>query len=497
MSFFDFMWTRRSEILLLTLEHVEIVGISILAACVIGLPLGILMTRRPAVSRPVLAVANVLQTIPSLALFGFLIPLPLIGGIGTRTAVVALVLYSLLPIIRNTFTGISAVDPAIREAGRAMGMTDGQLLWNVEIPLALGVIFAGIRVATVIAVGVATIAAAVGAGGLGTFIFRGVSMVDSRTILAGAIPAAALALIADFGLGALQKRFTRLLSLVCVIGFAMLVPSCSSQDRIVVGSKNFTEQVILGELVAQQIERRTSVPVERKLNLGGTLICHEAMTAGQIDTYVEYTGTGLTAILKEPPSNDSMRVLETVRGLYKTRLGIEWTEPLGFNNTFAIIVRKADAEAFKLKTISDAASQTAKWTAGFGYEFMERQDGYAGLAKIYNLRFPGQPRVMDLGLTYKAVAERQVDVIAGNSTDGLIDALGLTVLEDDKRYFPPYDAVPLVRDAIVLKHPEVRQALRELGGMISADQMRRMNYAVDGEHKDVKEVVKQFLESVK
>ena len=195
MSFFDFMWTRRSEILLLTLEHLEIVVISILAACIIGLPLGILMTRRPAVSRPVLAVANILQTIPSLALFGFLIPLPLIGGIGTRTAVVALVLYSLLPIIRNTFTGISAVDPAIREAGRAMGMTDGQLLWNVEIPLALGVIFAGIRVATVIAVGVATIAAAVGAGGLGTFIFRGVSMVDSRTILAGAIPAAALALI--------------------------------------------------------------------------------------------------------------------------------------------------------------------------------------------------------------------------------------------------------------------------------------------------------------
>src|SRR5262245_58649235 len=247
------MWTRRSEVLLLMAEHLEIVGISILIAVGIGLPVGILMTRNPRLSRPILAVANVVQTVPSLALFGFLIPLPFIGGIGTRTAIVALVLYSLLPIIRNTFTGISGVDPAIREAGRAMGMTDGQLLWKVEIPLALGVIFAGIRVATVIAVGVATIAAAVGAGGLGMFIFRGVSMVDSRLILAGAIPAAALALIADFGLGALQKRFSKLLCLACMV---VTLSSCSNPDRIVVGSKNFTEQVILGEILAQQIERK-------------------------------------------------------------------------------------------------------------------------------------------------------------------------------------------------------------------------------------------------
>jgi len=487
------MWTRRSEVLLLTLEHLEIVGIAIVIAIAIGLPLGILMTRSPRMSQPILAFANIVQTVPSLALFGFLIPLPFIGGIGTRTAVVALVLYSLLPIIRNTFTGISGVDPAIREAGRAMGMTDSQLLWKVEIPLALGVIFAGIRVATVIAVGVATIAAAVGAGGLGMFIFRGVSMVYSRLILAGAIPAAALALIADFGLGAIQKRFSKLLCLLCLVSVGVTLSACSRTDRIVVGSKNFTEQVILGELLAQQIEGRTNLRVDRKLNLGGTLICHQALVAGQIDTYVEYTGTALTAVLKEPPSNDSARVYDTVRGAYKNQFGIEWTEPLGFNNTFAIIVRKADAEALKLKTISDAASQTARWTAGFGYEFIEREDGYAGLAKTYGLRFPSPPRVMDLGITYKAAAEKQVDFIAGNSTDGLIDALGLVVLEDDKHYFPPYDAVPLVRDAVVAKHPEVRQALKELAGKISEDQMRRLNYAVDGEHKDVKEVVREFL----
>jgi osmoprotectant transport system permease protein len=486
------MWTRRAEVMLLTLEHVRIVAIAIVIAIGIGLPLGILMTRRPRVSRPILAVANIVQTIPSLALFGFLIPLPF-GGIGARTAIVALVLYSLLPIIQNTFTGISGVDPAIREAGRAMGMTDGQLLRKVEIPLALGVIFAGIRVATVIAVGVATIAAAVGAGGLGMFIFRGVSMVDSRLILAGAIPAAALALIADFGLGAIQKRFSKLL----VFAFlAVTLSSCSNADRIVVGSKNFTEQVILGELLAQQVERKTGLEVDRKLNLGGTLICHQSLVAGQIDMYVEYTGTGLTAILKEAPSNDPKGVYERVKNAYKSQFGVEWTEPLGFNNTFAIIVRKSDAETLNLKTISDAAPQTAKWVAGFGYEFIERQDGYPGLAKAYGLRFPNPPRVMDLGLTYKAVAERQVDFIAGNSTDGLIDALDLVVLNDDKHYFPPYDAVPLVRDTTVMRHPQIREALRELGGKISAEQMRRMNYAVDGEHKDVKDVVREFLDSL-
>jgi osmoprotectant transport system permease protein len=209
MRVFEFMWANRSQVFYLTAEHVVLVAIAIGIAAGIGVPLGILLTRRPSFSRPVLAFANIVQTIPSLALFGFLIAIPIIGGIGARTAVIALVLYSLLPIIRNTFTGITGVDPAVREAGRGMGMTDSQLLWQVEMPLAMGVIFAGIRVATVIAVGVATIAAAVGAGGLGMFLFRGVSMLDYRVILAGAIPAAALALAADFGLGAAEKRFSQ------------------------------------------------------------------------------------------------------------------------------------------------------------------------------------------------------------------------------------------------------------------------------------------------
>jgi len=254
--------------------------------------------------------------------------------------------------------------------------------------------------------------------------------------------------------------------------------------------------VILGEMIAQQIERKTHLQVDRKLNLGGTIVCHEALTAGQIDTYVEYTGTGLTAILKERPTKDSNVAYQTVKDAYQSRFGVEWTEPLGFNNTFAIIVRKSDAEQFGLKTISDAAPRTSNWVAGFGYEFIEREDGYPGLVKTYNLRFPSEPRVMELGLTYKAVAGHQVDLIAGNSTDGLIGALRLVVLEDDKHYFPPYDAVPLVREAVIAKHPEIREALRALGGKVSEEQMRLMNYAVDGEHKDVKQVVKEFLDKL-
>lgn len=272
-----------------------------------------------------------------------------------------------------------------------------------------------------------------------------------------------------------------------------LAISCARQDSIVIGSKNFTEQVILGELLAQQIERTTSLSVERRLNLGGTFICHQALVAGQIDAYVEYTGTALTAILKKPVSTDAKQVYESVRKDYQEQFRAEWTEPLGFNNTFVIVVRGDDAQRLTLKTISDAAPYSKQWTAGFGYEFIEREDGYPGLAKLYDMHFAMPPRVMDLGLTYKALASRQVDIIAGNSTDGLIDTLRLFALEDDRHYFPPYDAVPVVREEVIRKHPEVRKALAALAGKITESDMRRLNYQVDGEHRDVATVVREFL----
>jgi osmoprotectant transport system permease protein len=494
------------EVLSVAGEHLFLVVISTGVAVLLGVPLGILLTRRPAWSRWVLGAANLVQTIPSLALFGFLIPLPFLGGIGAGTAITALILYSLLPIIRNTHAGITGIDPAVREAGRGMGMTGRQLLFMVELPLALGVIMTGIRVAAVISVGIATIAAAVGAGGLGMYIFRGVSMVDNQLILAGAIPAAILALLADLVLGAAERALGRTASvpsrttlipvvLAVVGGIGVLTAILAGpRDTIVVGSKNFTEQTILGELLAQQIERSTGSAVERRFFLGGTLICHNALVAGEIDMYAEYTGTALTAILGREPISDAREVYRRLRDEYVRRFGVVLTEPLGFNNTFAIMIRKEDARRLQVDTISEAARYAPEWRAGFGHEFMERKDGFRGLAALYGLRFREQPRIMDLGLTYRALAGGQLDLIAGDATNGLIAALDLAVLSDDRGYFPPYEAVPLVRVETLNRHPGLREALAALGGRLSDEIMRRMNYAVDGLHQDTRAVVRSFLE---
>ena len=262
-----------------------------------------------------------------------------------------------------------------------------------------------------------------------------------------------------------------------------------------IGSKNFTEQIILGEMIAQHLENQTELSVERRFNLGGSFVCHQGLIAGQLDIYVEYTGTALAAILEEPLLTDPEAVLTRVRQVYRENFDVEWMEPLGFNNTFAILVRGEDARRLDLSSISDVAPYTSEWTAGFGFEFAQREDGYPGLAQIYGLQFPETPRVMELGLTYQALADGQVDLIAGNSTDGLIDVLDLAMLADDLQYFPPYDAVPIVRQETLEQHPEVEEALRFLGDLISEAEMRQLNYRVDGEREDVAVVVSEFLAS--
>ena len=263
-------------------------------------------------------------------------------------------------------------------------------------------------------------------------------------------------------------------------------------ESVVVGSKNFTEQIVLAELFAQQIEAHSTLHVERRVNLGGTMLCHQALVAGKIDVYPEYTGTALTAVLNEPPQNDPSAVFHRVQVEYRARFGVEVMPPLGFNNTFAMVVRGDDAARLRLHNISDIGTYAPKWRAGFGYEFMERPDGYRGWGAAYGLHFSGEPRILDLGLLYRALADRQVDIVAGNSTDGLIAALGMVALVDDRRYFPPYEAVPLVRRAVLDKYPEVGAALNQLSGKISEEEMRRMNYAVDGEHHNPAEVVRMF-----
>jgi osmoprotectant transport system permease protein len=512
MSLREFLVRNGGELLTLTIEHLLLVLVSTGIAILIGVPLGILLTRKPALSKPVLGFANIMQTVPSLALFGFLIPLniylfnvKILGGIGARTAIVALVLYALLPIIRNTFTGISSVDPAIRDAGRGMGMTDRQLLFQVELPLALGVIIAGVRVATVICVGTATIAAAIDAGGLGRYIFRGLRANDNLLILAGALPAALIALMADLALGLLERRlqfggaFKAKSRKLLWSGAAMVLAGLAAAyffaapggKRIAVGSKDFSEQVILGEILALAIEAKTDLQVERRFDLGGNL-AHEALVAGEIDVYPEYTGTALLAILQDKPLKDPQEVYRRVAAEYAKRFDLIWTEPLGFSNTFAILVRGEDAKKLNLRTVSDAAKLSAQWRAGFGQDFMSRADGYPGFARAYGLSFK-EIREMDLSLTYRALAEKQVDLIAGNSTDGLIAHYGLAQLTDDRRYFPPYDAVPVARRETLDNHPELQGILKQLGGLLTVDEMRKLNYAVDGEKRQPRDVARDFL----
>ena len=277
----------------------------------------------------------------------------------------------------------------------------------------------------------------------------------------------------------------------------LLLTACGPprRDRIVVGSKNFTEQLVLGEIIAQQIERKTHLPVERRFYLAGSYICHQSILSGRIDIYPEYTGTALTAILKLPPAKDPQQVFVTVAREYQSRFNLKVGPNLGFNDTFALEIRGDDARRLKLKTISDAAPHAIHWRAGFGYEFMERPDGYRGLAATYGLKFAENPRIMDLGLLARSLKDHQIDLGAGNTTDGLIRALDLFVLEDDKHYFPPYEAVPIVRQEALSAHPEIAQALAELAGKISDAEMRELNYQVDGKHRDAKQVTAEFLTS--
>jgi osmoprotectant transport system substrate-binding protein len=277
-------------------------------------------------------------------------------------------------------------------------------------------------------------------------------------------------------------------------GLALLLAGCAPKHSgLSIGSKNFTEQLVLGELLAQYLGRFTSLPIEKRFYLAGTYICHQALLAGRIDMYVEYTGTALVAILKETPGSDHAAVFNTVKTLYARKFGLEVFPSLGFDNTFAMVMRGDDARRLRLKTLSDVAAVSSQLRLGVGYEFLERPDGYKGLAAKYGFKFAEAPRVMDLGLLYRALQNKQVDIVAGSNTDGLIAALDLVVLEDDRHYFPPYDAVPIVRREILERYPDVGAALHRLSGRITAEDMRRMNYAVDGEKKDAAFVVKDLL----
>ena len=508
------------EIIFRSGEHLVLVGSSVVLALLIALPLGLAIQAHPRWRRLVLGLANAVQTIPSLAIFGLLLTVPLLGGIGSTPAVVALTLYALLPLLRGLLTGLQQVPPGLKQAGQALGLSGGQVLRYVELPLALPSLMAGLRVAAVIAVGVATIGAAIGAGGLGVFIFRGIATVNNTLLLAGALPAAAIALAADACLGALETHLTRgsrqprprpwlrrrwalaaaltgAALLAIVLGWHQLAPP-GPAGSVVIGAKGFTEQQLLGELLAQEIEEHTSLQVRREFSLGSTFLCHEAVRQGRVDGYVEYTGTAWSAILKQPSgpgASDRASLWNRARRLYAERYGLRMFPSLGFENTFAILIRRAQGQQLGLRTISQAVLPARGWRAGFGYEFLNRGDGYPGLASRYGLRFAAPPTAMDLGLTYRALADGRVDLIAGDSTSGLIPSLKLQVLLDDRNYFPSYDAVPVFNAASLERHPELVPVLENLAGRISAVTMQQLNAAVDLEHQSPELVVRRWRQN--
>lgn len=503
----ELFWASRSEVAQVAAAHLALVGGAVILAALIGIPLGVLASRSAPVERVALLIANALQTVPSLALLGLL--LIVFQRIGTAPALAALVLYALLPILQGTVLGLRSVDRGVLDAARGIGMTDLQRLKWVEFPLAAPVLIGGLRLATVASVGMATIATAIGAKGLGIYIFRGLQTIDPRYVLLGSIPAAALALLCDAALHGLEERFdprrraqggwrSRLaIPTLAALGLLALwgvwPERSGDRPKIVVGSKNFSEANLLGHMVADLIEADGRFRVERTMNLDG-FACYQGLRTGNLDVYVEYTGTVLTALLKQPPVGDPARALALVReGLGPQ--GIDVLDPLGFENTFAILVRRDDAARLDLAKLSDLKARGRGLRPGFGTEFMNRPDGYPGLVEAYQLAFDRAPVEMDLNLLYRALADGSIDLAAGNSTDGRIDSYKLAVLDDDRRYFPPYEAVPLARSATLRRYPAVGEALAKLAGRLDAPTMRRLNQRIDGEGRDPAEVAREFLTS--
>ncbi|RED61819.1 glycine betaine ABC transporter substrate-binding protein [Cohnella lupini] len=512
MNLWDLIISRKEDIYRATIEHIQLSLIALLIAIVISIPTGLLLTRFPKFASPVIGIASLFQTIPSLALLGFMIP---ILGIGKLPAIVALTVYALLPILRNTYTGIMNVEKPIKEAGIGMGMTSMQVMLKVELPLALSVIMAGIRTATVMLIGVATLASLVGAGGLGDLIFRGISTVNTELILAGTIPSALLALLFDFILGRMEKAVTpkgirpngkktsRLVKrleiglgsiiVIAVIAAIILQSNPSGSDSVVVGGKNFTEQDILTHMIASLIESKTDLRVVRKPFLGGSDITHNALIKGDLDIYPEYTGTGWTSVLKQQPlGGDPDITYQKVKAAYEQNFNVTWLNPIGFNNTYTFAMKRERAEQAGIETFTDLAKKSRKYILGATHEFLERPDGYKGVQQAYGIKFK-ETKGLDPGLTYTAVKDGTTDVNDAYSTDGRIKAFDLKVLKDDKQFFPPYFAVPIIRMDTLKAHPELEEVLNLLAGKIDDSQMSALNGKVDLEGLQPRDVAEQWL----
>lgn len=514
-GFLEYMRENQMQIISLFLEHVELTLISVGCAILIGVPLGIVICYIKKISKPVLGTANVVQAIPSMALLGFMIPLL---GIGKVPAIVTVILYSLLPIIKNTFTGISNINPQTVEAAKGIGLNKFQILTKVQIPLSLPVIMAGVRISAVTAVGLMTIAAFIGAGGLGDLVFSGIRTISNYQILSGAIPACILALVVDL-LGSiiekivtpisLQRNFnTRkkgsikvkkiVLAVVSILVIASLIfveigGTSQNEKTITIGSKDFTEQEVIGNIVADMIEANTDISVKREMSLGGTQVCFLAIKGKEIDMYVDYTGTAYVDFLKHPPISDMEKVYDTVKKELKEKYDIETLNQLNFNNTFTLAVSKETVDQYGLENISDLANVADELTAGVTFEFATREDCMSGLTKAYDFEFKNIMK-LDGGPRYIALNNGEIHVMDAYATDGLLKKFDLTTLKDDKNFFPPYYAIPIMTSETLEKYPEIVPVIEELNKVLSDEVMIELNYKVDELQQKPAVVAKEFLE---
>ncbi|MBY0292281.1 MAG: ABC transporter permease subunit [Alphaproteobacteria bacterium] len=492
-----------------TIEHILLVGFSLFLASALAIPLGILLVRFSFLRHTILRAGSISQTIPSLAMLGFLVPLL---GLGNVPALVVLTFYAIYPILRSTYTGLISVPPECIEAAEGLGFSNLQKLGWVELPLALPIMISGLRIATASTIGIATIAAFIGAGGLGDFITQGLALNNSALILLGAIPIAFLALAFDYGISQLENQFhhrkkkgsrsprlkTILLG-ISSLGIVFLGGNYLYQEHITakgtsitIASKNFTEQYILAELMAQLIEMKTPLKVVRKLNLGTTDIIHQALLKGDVDLYPEYSGTAYLTILKEPPSQSGEDIFPKVRGAYKDKFNLVWLKPFGFSNSQSLAVKKDFAQAHNLQNLSDLALIAPDLTIAAPPEFLKRPDGMLGLSQSYGLEFKNVMQV-DPNLMYMAIDHQEVEVIAAFTTDGKLQKYQLIPLNDDKKFYPPYHCAPVIRATILTAYPEIYEALSVLFGHIDEEKMRRLNAKVDLEGRTPFDVAQEFL----
>nr|WP_294495459.1 glycine betaine ABC transporter substrate-binding protein [uncultured Mediterraneibacter sp.] len=487
----------------LLLEHLEISLVAIAIAIVLGGIAGILISEFQRFAKPTLGVINFLYTIPSISMLGFLIPF---SGVGNATAIIALTIYALLPMVRNTHTGMSNVDPAILEAAKGMGSTRIQMLFKIRLPLAMPVIMSGIRGMVTMTIALAGIASFIGAGGLGVAIYRGITTNNAAMTMAGSLLIALLALLMDFLLGIIEhrmnrrsakaKRANRIAAVTAVIVCAALIcvslfPS-GQGETIRIATKPMTEQYVLGEMLDILIEQDTDLNVEITQGVGGgTSNIQPAMENGEFDLYPEYTGTGWNMVLKK----DSLYTEDLFGELqqeYEDGYSMQWTGMYGFNNTYGLVVRSEIAKQYDLQTYSDLAAAADQLVFGAEYDFFEREDGYDALCQTYGLRFK-ETMDLDIGLKYQALNQGQIDAMVIFTTDGQLSASDVVVLEDDREFFPSYLCGNVVRDEVIEAHPELNDVFEKLTGLITDHDMAQMNYAVESEEKEPRDVAEDFL----